>query len=209
MYLAITCNFTWLCSHSICTWFGRHPATGEYVLVVASLRYPKYGDRSKIIVFRVYGLSYNSLLSLFTEEVERCSSFRCPDIGTFLHGRLHVLRFSIQGPNKPDDILAYDFKDKQNGEKTPSTVKPSLALGVVNGYLCALHKSGVWIMKEYGVEGSWTKYANIDDKITILIQICPDADVFLCDGFLKAFRDGAMTGVPSPDWRRKSLEYFI
>lgn len=54
-------------------------------------------------------------------------------------------------------MVVYDFHT--NGiEIVKPRIRSFHALGAVDGCLCVIRWSAVWMMEEYGVDESWTKY---------------------------------------------------
>ncbi|EYU32694.1 hypothetical protein MIMGU_mgv1a009361mg [Erythranthe guttata] len=157
-------RFLWLSWFKKVSWFGRHPCTGEYVLVVGSEIRPQGG-------FIVVVYKFSSPDSCFFQQRGWRGFIFFDAIGTLLHG--------------------FPF-----------------TLGVAGECLFAIFRNAdkvfeLWTMREYGVDGSWTKYANIegfDCNFQLLVplgfssngnDLIVDADGMFLSKY--SFRDKAIT----------------
>ncbi|GFY94390.1 hypothetical protein Acr_09g0008360 [Actinidia rufa] len=118
------------------------------------------------------------ICTLGTESWRRIGDAPCPLLGgsfdSFLNGNLHWLTNSVSASNR---ICSFDFESEQfRSVPSPTHFDPVyvhkiswINVGVLGGQLCLCYIIGdaefdVWVMKDYGVESSWTREFVIDIK---------------------------------------------
>ncbi|EYU24267.1 hypothetical protein MIMGU_mgv1a023621mg, partial [Erythranthe guttata] len=105
--------------------------------------------------------------------------FRSFHEGTLLRGTVHWLTVSPQintvGSINQCAVFTYNLGSKTLGKlSTPVGLDSNGEIGVMNGCLSAVYNARrggcpiyeVWVMKEYGVKESWTKFMNIAPRIS-------------------------------------------
>lgn len=92
---------------------------------------------------------------------------RCKD-GVFCHGNLHWATGDFDGVNLYNSVVSFSLRDNKFDEVQQPHYKGdfvALHVGVLDGCLCLLandlDETDIWIMKEYGVVGSWTRLFRI------------------------------------------------
>lgn len=177
----------------VVTWFGRHPSTQEYVMVTSKMLMGEFTLR----VFSLSGHDNYSLLAFSSIELlpGRIGT-HSHSIGTLYRGRVHCHNA------ENGTILAYDLESNEILRMRCPVESHPVEVGIVDGCFSAIHAGAevyeVWMMKEYGVEESWTKYANVEGSnyvnTSIPLAICPNGDVVFNESFLKvkkySLRDG-------------------
>lgn len=89
------------------------------------------------------------------------------DPPTYFHGRLHWLSSAVSSiPYFDFDNEKFDFLSLPKDNIIRQT-QVGMTIGVVDGCLCLCHffkrrYLDIWIMKEYGVSETWTKFLSID-----------------------------------------------
>ncbi|KAL9140429.1 hypothetical protein ABFS82_14G037000 [Erythranthe guttata] len=191
-------RFLWLSWFKKVSWFGRHPCTGEYVLVVGSEIRPQGG-------FIVVVYKFSSPDSCFFQQRGWRGFIFFDAIGTLLHGVLHWPAYIENRAHHV--VFAYDFRRNEIME-IPAPGEFPFTLGVAGECLFAIFRNAdkvfeLWTMREYGVDGSWTKYANIegfDCNFQLLVplgfssngnDLIVDADGMFLSKY--SFRDKAIT----------------
>lgn len=148
-----------------CSWFGRHPSSGEYVLVLGNL-YTEVG------VYKFTRSGLKSIHYISCRIRPEAPASLVDERGVLLRGAVH---WPARWINRRDRslsrhvICAYHLEGNEYSEISPP-VQCYFKLGVVEGCLFAIFKANngegcefeMWVMKEYGVEQSWAKYANIE-----------------------------------------------
>ena len=115
-----------------------------------------------IVLDHTVGKKIDEELELPMKKCSICSSLAS------LNGAIHWLIAPPCGPAyspRPESLLAFDLAtEKFYVYKTPvlpKNINWLMSLVVLGGYLCFIVNSflkhnDVWLMKEYGVESSWT-----------------------------------------------------
>ncbi|KAL7083185.1 hypothetical protein ACP275_14G146100 [Erythranthe tilingii] len=147
-----------------CFWFGRH--NDEYKILLGT---HTWGD-ARIHLIRPYNdgrCSYKS-----SHELRNNYHYLYDMIGTLFNGNVHWASVTRRVPLPPHvSIFSYDLVHESAGEvPIPEHMRGSLSLiefklGETNGCLSCLlkrtdgvsYESELWVMREYGVEESWTK----------------------------------------------------
>ncbi|KAL7124269.1 hypothetical protein ABFS83_14G037300 [Erythranthe nasuta] len=190
--LGLADKFRWLCLSTYASWFGRHPCTGEYVLVIGSQLQGSHVD------IRVYALkthkSRNSRSIINQKKHGRSYRYSDP-VGSLLHGALHwavcTLPFDRNQLLFESEhlIVAYDFRKNEIVE-IPPPGEFRFTLGVMDECLFVIFSNAdkvfeLWSMREYGVKESWTKYANIKGFVSVRLLVplgfCSNGDELIVD----------------------------
>lgn len=174
--------------------FGYNSSIDDYKVV---RRAPSANANPNQFIVEVFSLKADSWRRI--EDIKDSLVVEEGDVGSCLNGALHWLGSSVAGPNKTGVIVSLDLGteefreipipdcDNKNGTISFHT------LGMINGCLSLLSKEGrptdvgIWVMKEYGVNASWTKLLVLpqDDFLSCgyLVPICftSNGDVVMDD----------------------------
>ncbi|OMO97480.1 hypothetical protein COLO4_14582 [Corchorus olitorius] len=140
--------------------FGYDSSTKDYKII--RFQIDDYPCR-----LRVFSLENNSwrrpktnIQYTLKQLIPDLETLQAVQVGGFLH-------WQIASPN-PDSLLTFDLAQEKFGElinlpRDSDGRTRVVGLSVLHGCLClTLHGPSIWIMKEYGVAESWTKFINID-----------------------------------------------
>ncbi|KDP45925.1 hypothetical protein JCGZ_15485 [Jatropha curcas] len=170
--------------YSLIVW---NPATRECRVLPDPEKFVSYGlgydsatDDYKVIRWGSREITVHSLKSNRIQKIKVKVDFRFYQAGTFIHGALHwvVADWVIAAFNLADDkILQLEIPNRQADEIICN-------LGVFRGCLCYFSRNGhvpchlnVWVMKEYGVTTSWTKFVTIPPE---RVRVFPYKATFCC-----------------------------
>lgn len=138
--------------------FGYNSSIDDYKVVNANPN--QFG-------VEIFSLEANSWRKI--EDLKSSFVIEEGDEGSCLNGALHWLGSSGIGPNKKGVIVSLDLGTEKFWEMSISDCDKKncnisfSALGIINGCLSLLSNEGgsrdvgIWVMKEYGVNSSWTK----------------------------------------------------
>ncbi|XP_058182230.1 F-box/kelch-repeat protein At3g06240-like [Rhododendron vialii] len=157
--------------------FGYNSSIDDYKVV----RAPRANANPNQFIVEVFSLKAYSWRRI--EDIKDSLVIEEGDVGSCLNGALHWLGSRVAGPNKRVivslDLGTEEFReipipdcDNTNGTISFNT------LGMINGCLSLLSNEGrprnvgIWEMKEYGVNASWTK-----------LIVLPQDDFLIC-GYL-------------------------
>ncbi|GMN70180.1 hypothetical protein TIFTF001_039224 [Ficus carica] len=112
------------------------------------------------------GSSWRSVIdSALNTTLKLCSTIEIIYSPTYIHGALHWLT-SVNTIAYIDlDTEKFDFHSLPPHDSTLN--RPSMTIGALESCLCVCDFStyrcmDIWLMKEYGVSNSWTKFISID-----------------------------------------------
>ncbi|KAL6344459.1 hypothetical protein AAG906_039715 [Vitis piasezkii] len=91
-------------------------------------------------------------------EKKHHTEFKCSWRNTVLHGAVHWIAYDLDVPDPT--VVAFDFEKEEFRQMTIPRDESSRMLTVIGGCLCTpsgRDSSKMWVMKEYGVEASWTR----------------------------------------------------
>ncbi|MCD7456568.1 hypothetical protein HAX54_032156 [Datura stramonium] len=155
--------------------FGYDAATEDYK-VVKIFSFPQTEGRHVNMV-NVYSLRANSWSTI--------QGFNCGyingNVGVFANGALHWEGCYRHTPGASSEIVALDLATERYGKiALPSYEDGGVhwTLGVSRGLLVACcnyetNRADMWVMKEYGVEKSWTKLVTISSPVDGRVNISP------------------------------------
>ncbi|EYU31487.1 hypothetical protein MIMGU_mgv1a019823mg [Erythranthe guttata] len=155
-------------------WFGRESYDDEYKVVVGIRGRTESRNRTYLIK----PFSDNCVTESTQSETDDLY-FRSFDEGTLLRGTVHWLtvspRINTVGSIGQCAVFTYNLGSRTLGKlSTPVGLDSNGVIGVMNGCLSAVYNARrggcpiyeVWVMKEYGVKESWTKFMNISPRIS-------------------------------------------
>ncbi|KAI8032185.1 F-box protein CPR1 [Camellia lanceoleosa] len=140
---------------------GYDSSSDDYKVV--SIAHYDYGSDFDDNIVSVYSLRISSWGRI--EDSPYIHTPNGPSPGIFVNGALHWFASSFVGSNNSTVIASLDLTYENYGD-VPSPVDDFVLfeeLSVLGGCLCMLvsRRCGckdVWVMKEYGVRDSWTKF---------------------------------------------------
>ncbi|KAI3758072.1 hypothetical protein L6452_05619 [Arctium lappa] len=130
------------------------------------VRFPRFARDSEYIKSMVCGVASGSPVS----GVVAYNYDFIDTVGTFLNGSLHWLAHHSNNDNENRAIASFNISEETFGDLSLPPQEGSLPyynLGVLQGCLSALCDDmyytdvEVWLMKEYGVVNSWTKFIKV------------------------------------------------
>ncbi|KAI8002255.1 F-box/kelch-repeat protein [Camellia lanceoleosa] len=145
--------------------FGYDSSRDDYKVVRISHHDYDYEVDCADNIVSVYNLSTDSWRRIGDSPFDH--SRDDPSPGILLDGALHWVTTSVVGSNTSCVIASLDLADETfHSVPCPGSVDDSIVvqqLGVVGGCLCVFVPrhcgcDDVWVMKEYGVVDSWTKF---------------------------------------------------
>ncbi|XP_058181152.1 F-box/kelch-repeat protein At3g06240-like [Rhododendron vialii] len=156
--------------------FGYNPSMDDYKVVIASREEGNPNVQSTVEVFSLKQSSWKEIGGLQNGLV-----IEAEQLSTCLNGNLHWLAScDTTNPIEKHLIVSLDLGTEEFSEiSIPDCYDRSFffhALGMINGCLSLLtdernwREVGLWVMKEYGVRGSWTK-----------LVILPTENLLFCD----------------------------
>jgi F-box interacting protein len=140
--------------------FGYDSSTDNYKVVVV-LRYTvldknlKYVNKTDI---KVYTLGTN-----FWKSIQECpfGVVYTYSYGKFVSGTINWLTCIDKYRQSARFIVSFDLEKESCRKVLPPDDEgvdvSNLILGVVQDFLCIISGNDVWVMKEYGIQESWTK----------------------------------------------------
>ncbi|KAM4113608.1 hypothetical protein ACJW30_04G008700 [Castanea mollissima] len=149
-------------SSDACIGFGFDPKNKDYKVV----RVIKLKER---LDFQIYSLSTSDQWRMLRVDLAPICAFCHHEPHAFINGALHWVASRVTDNEFLYFILVFDLGDEVfRHEILPpepishtafvSVYKDSIAL-IQKDYNCKLH---IWVMKEYGVESSWTKVLSLN-----------------------------------------------
>lgn len=199
------------------SWFCRHPSTGEYTLFFT-------GGPKKL-----HSLNSHRHISIDIEMV----IFLYEGIGTMLHGTLHWASLRTFREHDKLAVLGYDMRKNEFRKigipkhlQFPHEGVP-FTLGVVDECLFLISRNKgyvfeLWIMREYWVEESWTKFADIEGcggfrSLGVASELSRNGDDLILVGNLSydlpytiltySFRDKTSKLVKDLSYKKKAIAY--
>ncbi|XP_026419537.1 F-box protein CPR1-like [Papaver somniferum] len=167
------------------------------------------GTGSMFCLVDVYTLGSNSWTSI--EDIPYCFHNE-QKVGVLANGNFHWLGWSCKLTDTHVverleviislDVSSESFQEMQLAKEPLENEHIFRSLGVLEGCLCVLShddsKLDLWVMRDYGVQGSWTKHFGImnrqfRDRCLISLMwsfkndedhkylICVELDLFLCE----------------------------
>ena len=135
---------------------GYDPSTDDYKIV----GYHSLGYETMVDVFSLKSREWRRLQERHGSQVVSSGK------EAVLHGAVHWIARDLN-PDHYTVIVAFDFEKEEFRQMTaPWDDESYYILSVMGGCLCAqeaIDGSKIWVMKEYGVEASWTRN-DLDDK---------------------------------------------
>ncbi|KAJ0540774.1 putative F-box domain-containing protein [Helianthus annuus] len=138
----------------------------DYKMVRAS-----HSISSDTITSQVFSLKTGSWRTIQTAHM----NINDPDeIGSFSNGAIHWIVRHNGGLNNSETILSFNVKDERfleirlpNSDESENEESGFWSVGDLKGCLYVVYGGDgvdmdVWVMKEYGVEGSWNKVIKLD-----------------------------------------------
>uniref|UniRef100_A0A7N2MV55 F-box domain-containing protein n=2 Tax=Quercus lobata TaxID=97700 RepID=A0A7N2MV55_QUELO len=180
-------------SSPVCPCLGFCPKTQVYkVVLLSKKRYVAGVSNNMVALVYTLGEKGNGLWK--SVNVEN-GLFHQPGNTTFLNGIIHwVVRF----PSVPQFIYSFDVEDEcfRLVPPPPEFVSPGrttwskweINIGVLEGRLAIVERAKgvywcfhIWLMKDYGVQASWTKTYTMDFKMGKLKPFSPISQILgLC-----------------------------
>ena len=141
-----------------CYGFGYVASSDDYRVVVAT---------SVINIYSTLLVDYKTRVDVFSlksNKWKRIQKEEEQDTGlikyaTFLHGAAHWIAY-YNKPYEDPRIVAFDLEKEQFREMAMPNDEEYLKVRVVGGCLCLNgynDPSKMWVMKQYGIDTSWTK----------------------------------------------------
>ncbi|KAI3523634.1 hypothetical protein L1887_01904 [Cichorium endivia] len=156
---------------------GYDVSTDDYKMVRASRSVSGQSIRSE-----VFNLKTGSWRTIHASQIDIDES---DEIGIFSNGTIHWLIRHVGGSERRDTILTFDSKKEIFGEiSLPNREHEETGftwLGDLRGCLYAVCGGDgadvdVWVMKEYGVENSWSKMIKLNwvefDCDYVMLPVC-------------------------------------
>ncbi|KAJ7980151.1 F-box protein family [Quillaja saponaria] len=157
--------------------FGCDTSTNDYLVVLVG-----YDTAAPIVKTHVefYSLKTNSWEEIQEPSYQYMNSGDDTRAGVLLNGAIHWFAYRLDGPTV---IVAFDLSEKKLREVPVhdgiESYEPyDYDLGVIGGCLSITYmnnKAEIWLMKEYNVKSSWTKFMSSDfdqDFTKSLYPIC-------------------------------------
>ena len=136
--------------------FGYDSCSDDYKLIAGY--FWDYDNNSRIDVFSLKSNDWRSII-IHSEKDHATILY---EKGVFLHGAAHWIAASSSSSDPI--ILAFDFEEKKFKEMAIPVKNYGARLQVIEGHLyvydCKEYLKEKWVMKDYGVEASWTKLAS-------------------------------------------------
>ncbi|KAI9128637.1 hypothetical protein K1719_000120 [Acacia pycnantha] len=168
-------NITRICSKlsAFLYGFGYDSSTGDYLIVLASYNPNASVSNTEIHIFSVRTDSWKKLEGCFTHisPMVRPNRRTGSTVGSTLNGAIHWLASCVQEAGQDSSepaIIALDLTEKRLREPValPGDFEyEARELKVLGGFLSVIGMNNntnpnqieIWMMREYGVESSWSK----------------------------------------------------
>ncbi|XP_075663488.1 F-box protein At3g07870-like [Castanea sativa] len=179
-----------LTSYNACLCLGFCPKTQVYKVVLLSKQYGVGVSNSVLTLVYTLGVKGNGLWK--SVNVGNDLDYQ-PRITTFLNGIIHWVVISTY---VPQFIYSFDVEDEcfRFVPPPPEFVSPeqttwskwNICLGVLEGCLAISEHAKdvyfhIWVMKDYGVQASWTKAYTMDITMEKIARLLPITQILgLC-----------------------------
>ncbi|KAM7277581.1 hypothetical protein ACFE04_004715 [Oxalis oulophora] len=143
--------------------FGYDHTADDYIVV----RLVQRSQARFIQEVTVYSLKANAWRKVTTKAAGMPFSIEDRRMGVYANGKLH---FALVDKTGCSVVVAFDLGfDTYKLLPLPVAKEKSisLVLSLFNGWLCMcpVGSNSVWVMKEYGVKGSWTKIISFEGEL--------------------------------------------
>ncbi|KAI4345540.1 hypothetical protein L6164_012653 [Bauhinia variegata] len=151
---------------------GYDPSTDDYLIVIAS--YDLEGDFGSAH-FQFFSLKTNSWKKIESDDFPYMNHMDETRAGALTNGAIHWLAF--RHDICQDVIVVFDLTEKNLREMPLPDAYDILLDGcdfvVLGGFLCLCDNDGdTWVMKEYGVQSSWTRVDKVETPTSYFMPIC-------------------------------------
>jgi len=135
--------------------------------VVVVLRYLVLDNNLKYV--RKTDVKVHTLDTYFWKSIQECpfdavSTRQC---GKFVSGTINWLTYIDISWQSARSIVSFDLEKESCRKVLPPDDEgvdvSNLTLGVLRDFLCIVSGNDIWIMKEYGIQESWTKLFTVSN----------------------------------------------